>query len=181
MGAIQATSLLYKNGCDILIHMNADIDSSIPAYGRIQVFLDICREHQMEHELLLGNWGTNHKENIDKIQPVFEEIDQKYANKRKGIFLSNDTIANVFLNLLIRKYGTLPDDYRIISYDGSPVSSDAIIPFSTVGQQIEKIAYEAMELLVMQIEERKKRKPVPLDTPIHKVITPILIRRETTR
>lgn len=181
MGAIQAISLLYKNGCDILIHMNADIDSSIPAYGRIQGFWDICREHQMEHELLLGNWGTNHKENIDKIQPVFEEIDQKYANKRKGIFLSNDTIANVFLNLLIRKYGTLPDDYRIISYDGSPVSSDAIIPFSTVGQQIEKIAYEAMELLVMQMDERKKRKPVPLDTPIHKVITPILIRRETTR
>ncbi len=42
MEAVQATSLLYKNDCDIFIHMNGDIASNIPAYGRIQGFLDIC-------------------------------------------------------------------------------------------------------------------------------------------
>lgn len=180
MGAVQAASLLYKNDCDILIHMNADISSNIPAYGRIQGFLDICREHHLEHELILKDWGTNHKENVERIQPVLEELEQKYAGKRKGIFVSNDTVANVFLNLLVRKYGTFPDDYRLIGFDGSPVSNEAIIPFSTIGQQIDQIAYQAMELLVMQMNERKKRKPMPLETPVHKVITPVLIRRETT-
>ncbi len=33
---------------------------------------------------------------------------------------------------------------------------------------------------VMQMEERKKRRPVPLAEPVYKVIPPVLVRRETT-
>lgn len=62
------------------------------------------------------------------------------------------------LNHLIQKYGCLPDDYKIIGFDDSPVSREAIIPISTVGQQIDKIALSAMELLNEQIEERHKKK-----------------------
>ena len=57
---------------------------------------------------------------------------------------------------------------------------EAVIPISTVGQQVDKIAHEAVSLLVQQMNEHKKRKPVPLKEPVHKIITPILIRRETT-
>ena len=35
-------------------------------------------------------------------------------------------------------------------------------------------------LLVEQMNEMKKRKPAPLQKPIHKKITPVLIRRQTT-
>ena len=55
-----------------------------------------------------------------------------------------------------------------------------MIPLSTVGQQIPVIANEAMKLLSEQMEERKKRRPAPLKEPVHKVIPPILIRRDTT-
>ena len=95
--------------------------------------------------------------------------------------MPNDTYANILLNLIIRKYGTLPERYKIIGFDNSPISKEAVIPITTVGQQVDKIAEEAMELLLMQINERKKRRPKPLSTPIHKVLTPILIRRETTK
>ena len=84
------------------------------------------------------------------------------------------------MNLLLKKYGKFPDDYRLIGFDGSPISDEAIIPISTVGQQVDKLAYQAMKILVTQMKERKKRKPKPLDSPIHKVVTPILIRRGTT-
>ena len=94
--------------------------------------------------------------------------------------MSNDTHANILLNLLIRKYGTFPEDYRLVGFDNSPISSEAIIPTSTVGQQIDKLAQEAMELLVMQMNERKKRKPVPLAEPIHRIVTPVVICRDTT-
>ena len=80
----------------------------------------------------------------------------------------------------MRDYGTLPDDYRIIGYDDSPIASEAIIPISTVGQQIDKIAHEAMKLLVSQMNEMKKRRPVPQTEIIHKMITPVLVRRDTT-
>ena len=80
----------------------------------------------------------------------------------------------------MREYGKFPDEYKVVGFDNSPIASEAIIPFSTVGQQIDKIAYEAMSLLVEQMNERKKRKPQPQTEIIHKKITPVLIKRETT-
>ena len=81
---------------------------------------------------------------------------------------------------MIRKYGRLPDDYLIVGFDNSPISREGILTISTIGQQIDKLAYEAVELLVEQMNERKKRRPIPLEKPVHKIITPILLRRETT-
>lgn len=99
---------------------------------------------------------------------------------KKGLFMSNDTHANVLLNIIVREYGTLPDEFRIVGFDNSPIASEAIIPISTVGQQIEKIAGEAMALLVSRMNELKKRKPSPQEEIIHKKVTPVLIRRNTT-
>ena len=78
---------------------------------------------------------------------------------KKGLFMSNDTHANVLLNIIVREYGTLPEEFRIVGFDNSPIASEAIIPITTVGQQLEKIAAEAMKVLVSQIEEQKKTKP----------------------
>ena len=97
-----------------------------------------------------------------------------------GLFMSTDTYANSMLNIIFREYGSLPEGYRIVGFDDSPIASQAILPISTVGQQIDKIAYEAMELLVTQMDERKKRRPKPQTELIQKKITPVLIRRETT-
>lgn len=52
--------------------------------------------------------------------------------------MANDTHANILLNLIMRKYGCLPDEYRIVGFDDSPIASEAIIPISTIGQQIDK-------------------------------------------
>lgn len=180
MGGIQAASLLYKNNCDILIHINVSVPEYVPAYGRIQGFLDICKEHHIPHELMLKDLGNSYAENKKAIQEIAENLTHKYGGKRKGIFLANDTYANMLVNYLIQLHGALPDDYRIIGFDNSPISGEAVIPTSTVGQQIDKIANTAMEILVGQMNERKKRKPSIPSEPIHKVIAPILINRETT-
>ncbi len=181
MGAIQATSLLAKNNCDILLHINSDVTKFTPSYGRISGFQDICREYNMEHELIFRDLGNSYRKTVDCMQEIFDYIKNKYPNKKKGLFMANDTHANIMLNLIFREYGTLPDEYCIIGFDDSPIAEEAIIPISTVGQQIEKIAYEAVSLLVEQMNERKKRRPKLQDRLIHKKITPILIRRETTK
>ena len=81
---------------------------------------------------------------------------------------------------MVRKYGCLPPDYRIIGFDNSPISREAVLPISTVGQQIDVIARESMEILVAAMNERKKRRPAPPGEPVHKMIPPVLYRRETT-
>lgn len=180
MGAVQATSLLVKKKCDILLHINSNVPKEIPAYQRIQGFQDICKEHHINHEMILRELGDSYQEIQEHMLEIYEYIKQKYPHQKKGLFLANDTYANILLNIIIREYGTLPEEYCIIGFDDSPIAREAIIPISTVGQQIDKMAYEAMELLVTQMNERKKRRPEPQTELVHKKITPILIRRETT-
>lgn len=180
MGGVQATSLLIRNRCDALIHVNAVFPKSLPTYGRIQGFLDTCKEYNMKHELILRDYGNTYEETYTQLKDIFEVIDEKYKGQKKGVFLSNDTYANIFLNLIVRKYGTLPEEYRLMGFDNSPIANEAIIPISTIGQQIELIVKSTMDILVEQMNEMKKRNPSPLKEPIHKKITPILIRRDTT-
>ena len=94
--------------------------------------------------------------------------------------MATDTHANILLNLLVRRYGKLPSDYCIVGFDNSPIASEAVIPITTIGQQIDRIADTAMDLLVQQMEERKKRQPKPWGKLVHKSIPPQLIVRETT-
>lgn len=180
MGAVQATSLLKKSGCDFLIHINHPVQKETPAFGRIKGFEDICKEQHLPYEIILRHLGYSQSEIRNNIEEIFNYIEEMYPQHKKGIFLSNDTWASIFLTFVLKKYKSLPDSYRIVGFDDSPIASEYIIPFSTIGQQIERIAKEAMELLVMQMNERKKRCPVPLETPIHKTVTPVLKRRETT-
>lgn len=180
MGGVQAASLLRKSGCDILIHVNGNIPDSAPASGRIRGFVDVCEEYNVPYELILTHVGNTFEENRAKIAEITDKLEKKYPKERKGIFMPNDTHANVLLNYLFQKHGRLPETYQIIGFDNSPISREAVIPTSTVGQQISVIANEAMKILSEQMEERKKRRPEPLKEPVHKVIPPILIRRETT-
>ena len=180
MGGVQATSLLAKTGADVLIHINAEFSSQIPSYGRIKGFTDICKEYKIPHELILTDTGHSYEETSQILKNLIEDIDIRYTGKTKGIFLPNDTFANIVLHHLIRRYGKLPDDYKLIGFDDSPVSREAIVPISTIGQQIDKIAAAAMEILNVQIKESHKRKPALSSEPVHQIIPPILIHRETT-
>ena len=126
--------------------------------------MDVCEEYEVPYELILTHLGNTFEENRNKIEEIVALLEEKYPDRKKGIFMP----------------GKLPETYQIIGFDNSPISREAVIPTSTVGQQISLIANEAMKILSAQMEERKKRRPSPLKEPVHKVIPPILIRRETT-
>lgn len=180
MGAVQAANLLARHQCDILIHINTPTPIDLPAYGRIEGFRNFCEENHVENQIIYQEMGNTYESAESHLRVVLDQLEEQYSGKKKGLFVSSDTYANVLLNLIVRKYGTLPDDYLIIAFDNSPISREAIIPISTIGQQIDKLAYEAVSLLVELMDERKKRRPAPLKEPIHKMVTPVLIRRETT-
>lgn len=179
-GGYQAAELLAGCGCDVLIHVNSPTDPSIPAYGRITGFQDCCRERGLRYEVLLRDVDRSHEGDLAILQEILDTLEKTYAGQKKGIFLSNDTLASALLNLLFRKYGRLPDDYCIVGFDNSPASRESIIPISTVGQQIDRLAYEAMRLVVDQINARKEGRPIHGRKPVHRIIAPVLIPREST-
>lgn len=180
-GGVMAAEMLLECGCERLFHINSKTAPEVPAYGRIAGFRRVCKEKDIRYEMFIDDWGSNYNEVIENTRKIIEKTEKKYGGCRKGFFISNDTHANIFLNLLIRKYGKLPDDFRIVGFDNSTISSEAVIPISTIAQQTDIIAAEAMALLSAQMNEQKKRKPVPLKKAVHKVILPVAVQRETTR
>ena len=159
----------------------SNVNKSIPAYDRIRAFQATCEEYHIPYDIDLSVEGDSYHEILNIIREIFNKIEAKYPNQKKGIFLANDTYANMFLNLIFQKYGTFPSTYEIVGFDNSPIASEAILPITTIGQQIDVIAKTAMDLLVQQMDEQKKRVPKPLGEPVHKQIAPVLIRRNTTK
>ncbi|RHR10127.1 LacI family transcriptional regulator [Pseudoflavonifractor sp. AF19-9AC] len=179
-GGYQAAALLDEHGCDVLIHINSPTDPQIPAYGRITGFQDYCKEHGLRHEVMFRPVDRSHEEDQAILEDIIATLEEQYQGQKKGVFLSNDTLASTLLNLLFRKYGHLPEDYRIVGFDNSPASREAIIPISTVGQQVDKLAQEAVGLVVEQINARKEGRPLHSRKPVHKIIEPVLVRRAST-
>ena len=179
-GGYQAAALLAERGCDVLIHINSPTDPSIPAYGRITGFRAYCEEHGVRHEVLFRAVDRSYERDQAILRETIDALEERHKGEKKGIFLSNDTLASAMMNLLIRRYGRLPDDYLLVGFDNSPASREAIVPISTVGQQVDKLAGEAVRLVVEQIAARKAGKPFRGKKPVHLVIDPVLIRREST-
>ena len=127
LGAYEATSLLIHNHCDVLIHLNSPTKENVPAYRRLAGFQDACVKAGVPHKVIIRDFGLSYQEAAAPLQEIFDNIEQKYAGQKKGIFLSNDDHANILLNLLIRKYHTLPDDYELIGFDGAPISEQLSI------------------------------------------------------
>ncbi len=190
MGGIQATSLLYKCGCDIVFFIDSEPVGATKSafysennrsytYGRLNGFRYVCKEKDLPNEVIIRNLGDTYDKYYKSISAVIDEIVVKNPGKKKGIFCANDTFASIALIHILRTYGNFPSDIALIGYDGSPLSEQAVIPISTIGQQIDKITEAAMRLLMEQIREKRKRVPEPI--PIkHEIIPPVLIHRDTT-
>ncbi|MDO4651064.1 MAG: LacI family DNA-binding transcriptional regulator, partial [Eubacteriales bacterium] len=120
MGAVQAVSLLQKHDCDIIIHVNTPTKPDIPAYQRIVGFQDFCKEHHIPHAIYIRPMGDSYSATSSVMEVLIEDLEKRYPDKRKGLFFADDTRANCFLNLLLRRYQTLPSSYKIIGFDNSP-------------------------------------------------------------
>lgn len=179
-GAVKATQALIDSGCELLIHINSIVEESSPAINRIKGFKDTCKNNNVDYLTYFKEFGDSFEEASKVISAIFEELEENYSDQIKGIFLSNDSYANIFLNKIFRHFGKLPETYKIIGFDDSPIAREGIIPMSTIGQEISEMADAAISVLDELIRERKKRKPKPQTELIHKQIKPKLILRETT-
>lgn len=176
-GSSEAVNLLIENKCDELFHINSLINENIPAYDRIKAFTNVCNENNKEPHYYFRDFNESYDDVYNEIYDIYKEIDSKFPNCKKGVFLSNDIYANIFLNILILNNKKIPEEYEIIGFDNSPTSSQAIIPITTVGQDLNLIVNSAMDILIKHIKLRKENKNYDME---HINIETKLIKRRTT-
>ena len=86
MGALQATTLLIRDKCDILIHINVNVEKAVPAYDRIRAFKETCKEYQVPYDIDLSVSGNSYQEILNEIRRIFTRIEEKYPNTKKRHF-----------------------------------------------------------------------------------------------
>ena len=182
-GGYEAAQLLDSRGCDVLLHVTSKETPNIhiPSHRRITGFLKYCSEHGSAHREYFMNFPHNY-DGIEKhIKSVLAGIARDFPTQKKGIFLSSDNYAAVLVNQLVRQYGRLPDDYLIVGFDNSSVSRESVIPISTIGQQTEVMAREAVLLLRDEVRKMRSADAGSASEPVHRIIEPVVIERATTR
>lgn len=83
MGAIQATSLLYRHNCEVLFHINNPTAKNVPAYGRIEGFEDFCREQQIPHRIFLHEM-RDQTASQEHLKEILSEIEADSPGRKKA-------------------------------------------------------------------------------------------------
>lgn len=84
MGGYQAAGLLARHRCDILIHVNSPSSELIPAHGRLLGFSDFCREHDIDHQIILKEFGHTHDSAKPMLEAILGKLERDYEGQKKA-------------------------------------------------------------------------------------------------
>ncbi len=167
-GGMLATRLLIDKGCRNLAYIGGNLKLDMLSNARYKAFKDLCEENKI--------WNVSAQTEIngfnnDEYTKIISELFNDYTNI-DGIFCSSDVIAAYVSKICINLKKRVPEDVRIIGYDGVDLGEIFTPSITTIRQSIKEMAEMLIELSIKQIA----KKPVP-----DKVIFPVtLIERDTT-
>ena len=180
MGASLATNTLIENNCDVLIHINSPLSDEVPAINRIKAFNNICKDKNMECMVFYEDFNGDINDTNNKLNNIFKKIESNYPNKKIGVFLSNDTLANYFIKILVKNNRPIPDEYEVIGFDDSPAAIESFIQLTSIRQDIQAITENALAILNERIKINHNKKKVNLPPDKHVIIEPTIVRRDST-
>lgn len=152
-GGRKATELLINKGCKQIIHLNGSLTLETPANLRRVAYEDVMREHQLTPRV--------YEMEDDIIAKVFNENPEV-----DGIFASDDLIAANVLREARQRGIDVPEELKVIGYDGTEATRILLPELSTVQQPIKEIAETAIHLLMDQINGKEQGNSLETILPI---------------
>lgn len=166
-GGKLAADLLIRNGCEVFIHINNDFKEDWPSFKRILGFEYEVRNLPYERFIQTDLTDPYMPSATKAMENLVTHITTKYAGKKLGVFCSNDDIAGLFERQCIKKGISIPETVELIGYDNSPGFNNAILPITSVDQNISLMAQIAIQSLDNYI-------------PYESMVPAALIEKETT-
>ncbi len=167
-GGLIATKHLLAKGCKNLIHICGDMQSHHEADKRAVAFEDTCKAAGVNYSI----YGTtvqmlkklDYSQIVNRLLFEHPEVD--------GIFASSDIIAAEVIRMAASIGYKVPEQLKVIGFDGVKMSRLMNPPLTTVAQDIKMLAGETVTKLLDAIENKK----VLLET----MIPVTLIERQST-
>lgn len=157
VGGQMAVKYLVDKGCSKIAHISGPVDNDMASW-RKEGFISESKKNKIDNLVVQGVYDV--KETVKIATDLLNQI-----SDIDGIFAGNDIIAVGVIKALSKNLTT--KKISLIGFDGIKLGEDITPEITTLSQPIEKIADDAIDIIM----KNKKAK--------HKVYTPKLIVRET--
>ncbi|MCP3764931.1 LacI family DNA-binding transcriptional regulator [Domibacillus sp. A3M-37] len=143
-GGRLATELLIWKKCKRIIHINGTREMASPANKRRDAYEDVMKENGREFITY----------EIPVMGPAEKIISQLFDEQLDvdGIFASDDHIASRIIAEARRRNIIVPEQLKVIGYDGTSFVRSIFPELTTIQQPIVSIAEKAVDLLIEEIE-----------------------------
>jgi LacI family sucrose operon transcriptional repressor len=168
-GGKLATELLLEKGCQHIVHINGPIELETPANLRRKAYEDVIRESGREPIVYENHQSFDQKAYSNLFDQIFAEQPEV-----DGVFASDDLIAATFIQYVKKKGLHIPEDIKVVGYDGSETVQAFLPELTTIQQPIKEIAYECVRILSEQIDGAADHEAEEVSLPVS------LLERETT-
>lgn len=154
-GGLLATQRLLDDGCRHIIHTNGPLGLDTPTQKRREAYEHLMTKNNLPAITYHLDFNIS---TIDK-ERVFRRIFEEHPEV-DGIFAANDTDASTIINLASEYGKRIPEDLKIVGYDGSNVTRLLLPGLTTIQQPIDEMADLAVQLLQARINSQNVKSVV---------------------
>jgi LacI family sucrose operon transcriptional repressor len=167
-GGRLATELLIAKGCRKIAMITGSLGLNMLSNLRYAAFATVSEAHGVWHTIVQTDLNGFNPENYDTI---IEELLKRNPDI-DGIFASSDLIAAHIIKICHYLNKAIPEELKIVGYDGIPFGELTLPPLTTVKQPVSQMGHLAMDLLIKQINK------LPVEN--QNILPVTLIERQTT-
>lgn len=149
-GSKLAVNELYKRKCGNLLHITRKIENNAALRDRKFGFETACSELNLNYSIF--NCSCTSSEFRNEVNKFIKEAYSKDI-KFDGIFCATDRYAQYVIDALEEMEIKIPDDVQIIGFDGVKSYPNEQLKISTIKQDVEKLAVEAVNILQMIVKK----------------------------
>ncbi|KKI89319.1 LacI family transcriptional regulator [Bacillus sp. SA1-12] len=160
-GGKMATELLISEGCKNIVLIDGVGELETPARLRRKAYIDLLQSHSMEPVIYEIPEVFDRKSQEDVIHTLFQECPEV-----DGVFATNDLFAASFINAAKRLGKDVPNQIKVVGYDGTETVQTLLPELTTIQQPIGLIAQAAIDILLKGIEGEFTKLPVETLLPI---------------
>lgn len=145
-GGLLATQRLLDDGCRHIIHTNGPLGLDTPTQKRREAYEHLMTKNNLPAITYHLDFNISTIDKERGFRRIFEEHPEV-----DGIFAANDTDASTIINLASEYGKRIPEDLKIVGYDGSNVTRLLLPGLTTIQQPIDEMADLAVQLLQARI------------------------------
>lgn len=143
-GSKSAVDELYRRNCRKLLHITRKIENNAALNDRKSGFEAACREYGIHHHVFNCHCTSSEFRDatIQFLQDSFRD-----GIAYDGLVCATDRYAQYALDALTSLNIKVPDDVQIVGFDGAKSYPNEALKISTMKQDIEGLAVEAVKML----------------------------------